>query len=202
MASSSSSPCAASRNIFGKSRTGSADPWIEPRSDLSKISDMIGIDTSSLKPVRPTAMARPPVASASKAWRTTSALPTDSIARSTPPSVSSWIAATGSPSIGDTPSVAPSRRASASRAGFGSTAMIRDAPAIRAPCTADSPTPPQPKTATLSPQRAPPVMTAAPKPVVTPQPTLHADRNERSSQTGIAVRSFTTTNSESPDTLM
>ena len=35
---------------------------------------------------------------------------------------------------------------------------------------AESPTPPQPKTATVSPRLTPPVLTAAPKPAITPQP--------------------------------
>ena len=52
----------------------------------------------------------------------------------------------------------------------GSTAMMRAAPAIRAPWMTAWPTPPQPTTATLEPGTILAVLTAAPTPVVTPQP--------------------------------
>ena len=50
-------------------------------------------------------------------------------------------------------SVAPAARASSSFSGETSTAMIVDAPAIRAAWRAARPTPPTPKTATVSPAR-------------------------------------------------
>jgi hypothetical protein len=51
--------------------------------------------------------------------------------------------------------------------------MIRSAPAITAPCTTERPIPPRPKTATLSPALTFAVLSTAPIPVVTPQPSRH-----------------------------
>ena len=65
-------------------------------------------------------------------------------------------------------------------------AMIRSAPAIAAPFTADSPMPPQPNTATVLPAVTLAVLITAPAPVMTPQPT----RAARSS--GISASIFTT----------
>ena len=48
--------------------------------------------------------------------------------------------------------------------------MIREAPAIRAPWMTAWPTPPQPMTATVAPGCTCAVLSAAPTPVVTPQP--------------------------------
>jgi hypothetical protein len=48
--------------------------------------------------------------------------------------------------------------------------MTVRAPARAAAAMAESPTPPQPMTATVSPRLTPPVLTAAPKPAMTPQP--------------------------------
>ena len=48
--------------------------------------------------------------------------------------------------------------------------MICAAPATRAPWIVDVPTPPQPMTATVAPGPTFAVLTAAPKPVVNPQP--------------------------------
>src|SRR6516225_6139428 len=56
----------------------------------------------------------------------------------------------------------------------GSTTTTFFAPAYRAPCTALLPTPPAPKTTTVSPARTPAACTAEPHPVGTPQPTRHA----------------------------
>ena len=58
--------------------------------------------------------------------------------------------------------------------GVMSTAMICDAPAIRAPCTALSPTPPTPVTTTVAPTGTRAVLNTAPNPVATPQPTMDA----------------------------
>ena len=55
-----------------------------------------------------------------------------------------------------------------------STAMIRAAPARRAPAIAAHPTPPHPMTATDWPRRTPPVLSAAPSPAITPQPSRPA----------------------------
>ena len=48
------------------------------------------------------------------------------------------------------------------------------APASRAPAIAAAPTPPQPITATESPRVTPPVLMAAPRPAITPQPSRPA----------------------------
>jgi hypothetical protein len=53
-------------------------------------------------------------------------------------------------------------------------AMIRSAPAMRAPWITESPTPPQPNTATDEPGATFAVLKTAPTPVVTPQPTSAA----------------------------
>ena len=48
--------------------------------------------------------------------------------------------------------------------------MMVPAPASRAPATAAAPTPPQPITATVLPRPTLPVLIAAPRPAITPQP--------------------------------
>ena len=53
-------------------------------------------------------------------------------------------------------------------------AMMRSAPAKAAPLTADSPTPPQPITATVEPGSTLAALNTAPTPVITPQPTSAA----------------------------
>ena len=53
---------------------------------------------------------------------------------------------------------------------FISMAMIIRAPQIAAPCIAESPTPPHPKTATVDAGVTFAVLIVAPSPVVTPQP--------------------------------
>ena len=52
--------------------------------------------------------------------------------------------------------------------------MTVSAPAIRAPCTAASPTAPQPITITVSPWWIEAILSAAPTPVITPQPIRQA----------------------------
>ena len=54
--------------------------------------------------------------------------------------------------------------------GLRSTAMMREAFAITAPCTTDRPMPPRPKTATVEPGVTFAVFSTAPMPVVMPQP--------------------------------
>ena len=71
-------------------------------------------------------------------------------------------------------SVAPNSFASSSFDGCVSMAMIRSAPASAAPFTADSPTPPQPITATVEPGSTFAALNTAPTPVITPQPTSAA----------------------------
>src|SRR3546814_257134 len=79
-----------------------------------------------------------------------------------------------SPSPALMKSVAPNLRASASLAGCMSIAMIRPAPARRAPEMTLSPTPPTPITATVSPGFTAAVLIAAPAPVTHPQPRIQA----------------------------
>jgi hypothetical protein len=71
-------------------------------------------------------------------------------------------------------SVAPNSFASWSFDGWVSMAMIRSAPASAAPFTVDSPTPPQPITATVEPGSTFAALNTAPTPVSTPQPTSAA----------------------------
>ncbi len=70
--------------------------------------------------------------------------------------------------------------------------MMTAAPAIRAPWITDWPTPPQPITATLAPGRTPAVLSAAPRPVVTPQPSRASSSSARLVCTGTTEASCTT----------
>ncbi len=81
---------------------------------------------------------------------------------------------TGSVSLALTVWVAPNPLAHSSFRGSVSTAMIVVAPASVAPAMAASPTPPQPMTAMESPRPTCPVLTAAPRPAMTPQPSSPA----------------------------
>src|SRR5271166_1841717 len=90
------------------------------------------------------------------------------------PSVSSWIASTASVVRALTVSVAPTSV---------STAMIFLAPTSREPAIAASPTPPQPITATVSSRLTAPVLTAAPRPAITPQPNSPATAGSAAAST-------------------
>src|SRR3954467_9753679 len=72
-------------------------------------------------------------------------------------------------SEGSIAAVAPNVMANSRLIATGSTATTDAAPAARAACTTDRPTPPQPITTTLSPARTPAVFRTAPTPVLTPQ---------------------------------
>ena len=78
------------------------------------------------------------------------------------------------------------RLANSRFSGIGSTAMMVVAPAMRAPWMMDRPTPPQPTTATASPALIFTVFSAAPAPVVTPQPIRQVDSSAVSSGTLMA----------------
>ena len=93
-------------------------------------------------------------------------------------------------------SVAPSPSALSRLNCTGSTTTTFFAPAYRAPCTALLPTPPAPKTTTVSPGLTPAAYTAEPHPVGTPQPTRHAISNGMSSSSGTTAHSETTAYSE------
>ncbi len=97
--------------------------------------------------------------------------PTASTTTSAPkPPVSSRTRSTTSCSRALIVWVAPKPRAHSSFRSSVSTATIVVAPASAAPATAPLPTPPQPITATESPRVTPPVLIAAPRPAITPQP--------------------------------
>ncbi len=67
-------------------------------------------------------------------------------------------------------SVAPALRARSNFSGWMSTRKIRRAPAMRAPWTAERPTPPPPTTATVEPGATRADLSTEPRPVQTPQP--------------------------------
>eukprot|EP01139_Manchomonas_bermudensis_P000712 Amastigsp_a773_342.p4 type:complete len:108 gc:universal Amastigsp_a773_342:805-482(-) len=72
--------------------------------------------------------------------------------------------------LGFTKSVAPISRAMSNLVSLMSTAMMREAPAMRAPWMALRPTPPRPNTATVAPASTLAVFHTAPSPVVMPHP--------------------------------
>ena len=82
-------------------------------------------------------------------------------------------------------SVAPKPIAASRFEASGSMAMMRDAPATRAPWITDVPTPPQPITATVAPGVTCAVLSAAPNPVVNPQPISASWSDGRSVSTGM-----------------
>jgi hypothetical protein len=73
-----------------------------------------------------------------------------------------------------------------------STATSGAAPAIRPPCTAFSPTPPQPNTASDSPASTRAVLSTAPTPVITEQPISAALSSGIASGMGTACDAWTT----------
>src|SRR6478735_2841503 len=79
--------------------------------------------------------------------------------------------------------VAPKSRAQLSFWASVSTAMIVFAPTRAAPAMAASPTPPQPITATVSLRPTAPVLMAAPRPAITPQPSSPATAGSASGST-------------------
>jgi hypothetical protein len=137
----------------------------------------------------------PPRRTAVQAVRIVVAEPTHSSALSTPrPSV---IARTCLARVGSATrkSVAPAVRARSSFVAEVSTAMIRSAPARRAPVTAESPTPPSPTTSTVSPGWAPAAFWAAPTPVRMAQPSRAASSRGTSFGRGTTAVAAQTTSS-------
>src|SRR5438094_179767 len=100
--------------------------------------------------VRPIWRWRPRLRSELTEFRQVAAMPSASIDTCAPPPVRSRMAAAGSPLLAFTVATAPSSFANASFSSATSTAMTL-APRAVAICTAESPTPPQPCTATHSP---------------------------------------------------
>ena len=92
------------------------------------------------------------------------------------------MASTASSSEEFTVCVAPNFFAISSLFCIRSTAMMGSAPIMAAPCTAFSPTPPAPNTATLSPGRTCAPFTTAPTPVMTAQLTTAAFSSDMSSR--------------------
>jgi len=81
------------------------------------------------------------------------------------------------------PCVAPNRRAASTFDESGSIATITSAPAMRAPCTTLSPTPPHPITTTRSSALTVADRSTAPVPVTTPQASKLAGSASRSTGT-------------------
>jgi hypothetical protein len=113
--------------------------------------------------------------------------------------VSSRIAATVSPAVASTKSVAPKSRVFGSLAGLVSTATIRDAPATRAAWMTLSPIPPAPMTTTASPGCTRARLSTAPAPVSTAHPIRHAVASGTSWAMGTACPAWTTMRSLNVD---
>src|SRR5690348_3170785 len=131
-------------------------------------------------------VAVPPGRSDSKHCSAVRFNPTASNENSTPPPVISLIASTGSALDALITSVAPICLATSSFEEIRSIAIMRSAPAMAAPLTADRPIPPQPNTATVEPGGTFAVFITAPAPVMTPHPTSAATFS------GISSAIFTT----------
>src|SRR5256885_10098034 len=147
------------------SRAGLPDPYTDPISRFSCITNgNIGIDPWLPARDRPVSTTAPPLRALAIADASVAGLPTVSNTKSAPrPDVSDRTAAgtSAAPSI---VSVAPNVFAIASGAGRRSIAMIRALPAIAAPWTTFSPTPPAPMTATPQPAETLAALLTAPDP--------------------------------------
>ena len=164
-----------------KSVLTSAPPYMEPTRVFSEknISKAESSKVSSIRPT-PTMQLVPPRRVMSKACRIVVGMPMHSRVKSKPsPAVISASAA--GRSSGSTPWVAPKALARSSFPSCRSTATMTAAPAMRAPWMAATPTPPAPMTSTEDPGVIPAVLSAAPTPVVTPQPTRAATSSGTSS---------------------
>ncbi len=151
--------------------------------------------------ITPTTYVARPRAVMAIAWATVDGRPITSKAWSTPPPVIDTTASGASTCEASTVSVAPSRIAVSSLPADTSMAMIRDAPAMRAPWITLRPTPPQPSTATVSPGRTLATLNTEPSPVTTAQPSSEARSIGMSSGMTTRPRSSTTILSLSAPTL-
>src|SRR6516164_3516579 len=157
---------------MGKSREGRQSPYQDdlsapPRPNNSIMGNSMVMSGDGT----PTWTSVPARSLAKNACRYVSGSPTASTTTSAPlPSVSERMASTGSVVEASTTLVAPKRSAAGSFRASTSTAMTTRAPASAAAAMAALPTPPHPITATASPRDTPPVLAAAPKPAITPQP--------------------------------
>ncbi len=109
--------------------------------------------------------------------------PTVTIAESAPWPLVNCLASSVASSMDSKACVAPSSWAFSRLNATGSTAMMLDAPACAAPCTALMPMPPMPITITVCPGCTSAALTAEPQPVPTPQPTRQATSSGMSSGT-------------------
>ena len=157
-------------------------PIIEPQRKRTSASTAVLPRNTTCPPGRAASNARRKPASLPAASNTASA-PRPRVSERTTSAASSWVASIAW--------VAPNRRAVSSFSGRTSTAMIGAARARRAPCTAFSPTPPQPITRALSPTATLATLRTPPTPVMTPQPIRQARSNGMSSGTTIAPDSGT-----------
>ena len=163
------------------------DPIIEPCSFFSHRNSGPWICTIVPGGIMPMIVAVPPRRSMPNACSAVTLRPIASNEYCTPPPVISITSPTASFSFALTTSVAPNLRASSSFEATMSIAMIRPAPAIAAPLMHESPTPPQPITATVLPGSTLAVWITAPTPVVTPQP-INAARSSGISGTNLHDR--------------
>src|SRR5580693_7060629 len=131
----------------GMKSRGRLSPWITPRTVRPPCSHGISKLTSVPARALPTRMQVPRPRSPSTASRNTAGTADVSSAKSVPPPVILRISASVSAPRLSSACVAPSSRASASRLGSRSTAMIGSQPAIRAAINPARPTPPTPYTA-------------------------------------------------------
>ena len=144
---------------------------------------------------RPVSTTAPPLRAQLSAVVSVAGLPTESNTKSAPrPAVSSRTALAVS-SDASSVCVAPNCTESASGIGRRSIAMICSQPAMLAPCTMLSPTPPTPITTTDAPGGTCAALVTAPTPVSTAQPSVASASNGTSCGTGMAPSSATTTES-------
>ena len=139
----------------------------------------------------PTIVAVPPGRIMRKAFSEVALRPMHSMAWWTPPPVISRTSPTMSCPVASIACVAPNSLARLSLEPTVSMAMIRPAPAMAAPLTADRPTPPQPMMATSMPGSTLAVWKTAPTPVITPQPMSAARSSGMSSRTFTSACSCT-----------
>src|SRR4051812_10466027 len=159
----------------------------------------------------PTCTHTPPHSRHMTACSVTAGWPTHSNDQLTPPAPNgpsgisgekgsnSLIASTGFASAALMKCVAPSWSASSPFAGMVSTAMMWFAALMRRAWMVERPTPPAPKTATLSPGWTLARLNTDPMPVTTPQAIRHAEVSGTSLSIGTACTSFTTVSSANDD---
>src|SRR6516164_7778850 len=154
----------------GMKSRGRLSPWITPRTVRPPCNHGISKLTSVPARALPTRMQVPRPRSPSTASRNTASTAEVSRAKSVPPPVILRISASVSAPRLSSVCVAPSSRASVSRPGSRSSAMIGSHPAIRAAINPARPTPPTPYAAIDCPGEGCITLSTAPAPVCKPQP--------------------------------